>query len=81
MGAPLEAIGQGMINLPDIDRQTLAGATSTATHGTGIGFNTLSGYVTALRLVTPAGDVLDLDADHHSEVFAAARSVSVRSVS
>ena len=31
MGVPLDAIGQAMFNLPDIDRQTLAGAISTAT--------------------------------------------------
>jgi len=73
MGAPLESFGQGMINLPDIDRQTLAGATATATHGAGIAFNTLSGYVTGLRLVTPTGEVLDVDAEHRPEVFAAAR--------
>ena len=35
LGAPLFAIGQGMLNLPDIDRQTVAGATATGTHGTG----------------------------------------------
>lgn len=73
MGPPLEAIGQAMINLPDIDRQTLAGATSTATHGTGIAFNTLSAYVTGLRIVTVAGEILDVDAEHRPDLFAAAR--------
>ena len=73
MGAPLEAVGQAMINLPDIDRQTLAGATATATHGTGLAFNTLSAYVAGLRLVTVTGDVLDLDVNNRPDVFAAAR--------
>ena len=73
IGRPLEAIGQAMYNLPDIDRQTLAGATATATHGTGINFKCLSGYVTALRLVTPKGDVLDIDAESNPDLFAAAR--------
>jgi FAD-linked oxidoreductase len=72
MGAPLEAIGQGSLNLPDIDRQTLAGAISTATHGTGIGFHSLSGAVTALRLITVAGEVLDLTAANDPDRFAAA---------
>lgn len=72
MGAPLAAIGQAMSNLPDIDRQTLAGATATATHGTGIAFPGLSGFVTNLRLVTPAGDVLDVDASN-PDLFNAAR--------
>jgi FAD-linked oxidoreductase len=73
MGAPLEEIGQGMFILPDIDRQTLAGATATATHGTGLDFTCLSGYVTDLRLVTPRGEVLDVSADSHPELFDAAR--------
>jgi FAD-linked oxidoreductase len=73
MGAPLEEIGQGMFVLPDIDRQTLAGATATGTHGTGIDFTCLSGYVTDLRLVTPRGEVLDISADNHAELFNAAR--------
>jgi len=73
MGAPLEAIGQGMFILPDIDRQTLAGATATGTHGTGVDFTCLSGYVTDLRLITPRGEVLDISADSHAELFDAAR--------
>ena len=73
MGAPLQAAGQAMFNLPDIDRQTLAGATATATHGTGINFKCLSGYVTALRLVTPAGDIVDVDATSDPQLFNAAR--------
>ena len=73
MGAPLEAVGQSMLNLPDIDRQTLAGATATATHGTGIGFTCLSGFVTDLRLVKPNGDVLDINESEHGELFNAAR--------
>jgi FAD-linked oxidoreductase len=71
MGPLLEAAGQAMLNLPDIDRQTLAGATATATHGTGIDFTCLSGFVQQLRLVTPAGDVLDIGAG--DELFDAAR--------
>ena len=38
IGPLLTRVGQHMLNLPDIDRQTLAGATATATHGTGLGF-------------------------------------------
>ncbi|HIG40239.1 MAG: D-arabinono-1,4-lactone oxidase [bacterium] len=73
IGQPLEDVGQAMFNLPDIDRQTLAGATATATHGTGIDFKCLSGYVTALRLVTPDGKVMDIDAESDPALFAAAR--------
>ena len=73
LGAPLETLGQAMVNLPDIDRQTLAGAIATSTHGTGIAHRSLSGYVTALRLVTAAGEVLDLDAGTDPDTFNAAR--------
>ena len=73
LGAPLEALGQAMINLPDIDRQTLAGATATATHGTGIAHQSLSGYITGLRIVTADGGVLDVDAETDPDTFHAAR--------
>ena len=73
IGAPLQRVGQAMLNLPDIDRQTLAGATATATHGTGIAFTCLSGFVTALRLITPSGEALDVSASSNAELFAAAR--------
>lgn len=72
LGEPLHNIGQGMMNLPDIDRQTVAGATATGTHGTGIRFKSLSGYITALRLVTPIGEVLDID-ESDKDLFDAAR--------
>jgi len=73
LGTPLKQAGQAMLNLPDIDRQTLAGATATATHGTGIGFPCLSGFVTHLELVTPNGEVLEASADNNPELFSAAR--------
>ncbi len=73
MGTPLQQIGQAMLNLPDIDRQSLAGAIATATHGTGLDFTSLSGMVTGLRLITPAGETLDLSTDSQPDLFDAAR--------
>lgn len=72
-GPLLDKVGQAMFNLPDIDRQTLAGAVSTSTHGTGIGLRSLSGYVTGLRLVTPTGETLDLNRESDPDRFLAAR--------
>jgi len=72
LGPQLDAIGQGMLNLPDIDRQTLAGATATGTHGTGVSLQSLSGCITAMRLITATGDVLDIDKSD-GDLFDAAR--------
>jgi L-gulonolactone oxidase len=57
LGAELAARGLAMENQGDIDRQQLAGAISTATHGTGIGFPNLPAQVVALRLVCADGEV------------------------
>ena len=73
IGPLLHQHGQAMLNLPDIDRQTLAGATATATHGTGIGFTCLSGFISELQLVTVAGEVIDVSAASHPDLFNAAR--------
>lgn len=73
-GLPLWQAGQAMFNLPDIDRQTIAGALATSTHGTGDRLKSLSGYVSGLELVTAAGEVLALDADHE---FLPAAAVSM----
>ena len=72
LGVALDDIGQGMLNLPDIDRQTLAGATATGTHGTGITLQSLAGNITSLRLVTPEGEIGDIDASD-GDLFDAVR--------
>jgi L-gulono-1,4-lactone dehydrogenase len=60
LGEALAARGLAMENQGDVDRQTLAGAISTATHGTGGRFQNLSARVARVRLVTAAGEVLDI---------------------
>jgi L-gulonolactone oxidase len=62
-----------MENMGDIDRQTVAGAISTGTHGTGARVTGLAGPVAGLRLVLADGTVADVDATHRPELFAAAR--------
>lgn len=73
IGAALEEKGQALVNMPDINRQTLAGCISTATHGTGETFGSLSTYVTGLELVTAKGDIVWCDAETNPELFQAAR--------
>ncbi|MEV4626659.1 D-arabinono-1,4-lactone oxidase [Micromonospora sp. NPDC049523] len=65
--------GLAMPNLGDIDAQTIAGAISTGTHGTGAGYGCLSTFVTALTLVTGTGEVRHCSAENDPELFAAAR--------
>ena len=60
LGPALAAHGLAMENQGDVDRQTLAGAIATATHGTGGRFGNLSSQVTAVRLVTASGEVVEL---------------------
>jgi FAD-linked oxidoreductase len=62
LGEELAARGLALENQGDIDAQTLAGATATATHGTGVRFRNLSAGIVGLRLVTAAGETLDLGA-------------------
>jgi L-gulonolactone oxidase len=57
----LHALGLAMENLGDIDRQTVAGAISTGTHGTGAKLRNISAQVEAIDLVTADGSVRGLD--------------------
>ncbi|HSL56971.1 MAG TPA: D-arabinono-1,4-lactone oxidase [Acidimicrobiales bacterium] len=54
----LAARGLALENLGDINVQSLAGATATSTHGTGLRFGNLSSMVAGFRLVTAAGEVV-----------------------
>ncbi len=47
--------GLAMPNLGDIDRQTLAGATSTGTHGTGVTFGGISTQIVGAKIIDGAG--------------------------
>ncbi|MGJ8670690.1 MAG: D-arabinono-1,4-lactone oxidase [Oceanococcus sp.] len=73
MGEPLKQLGQALPNQADIDYQTLAGALATATHGTGVNFESYSSQVKALRLVTADGELLDCDEQNNTDVFNAAK--------
>ncbi|QEE62678.1 FAD-binding protein [Salinibacterium sp. dk2585] len=63
--------GLALENMGDIDRQTVAGAISTGTHGTGIRFGGLAARIVGVTLVTAEGDVLSVD--ESSELLPAVR--------
>jgi L-gulonolactone oxidase len=73
LNAELLRRGWSMTNLGDIDRQTIAGALATGTHGTGARFGGLATQVRGLELVTPSGEVLSCSPESHPDVFSAAR--------
>ncbi len=75
-GTPLHAIpgllephGLAMENLGDIDRQTIAGAISTGTHGTGVAFGGVATQVVGATLVTGTGEVLRVSDDENAELL------------
>jgi FAD-linked oxidoreductase len=73
LNAVLAAEGLSLTNMGDIMEQTVAGATSTGTHGTGRDSGSIAAQIVALELVTADGSVLTCSADDDPEVFAAAR--------
>ncbi len=79
-GTPLKQLGDALLergvaqeNLGDIDVQTITGAISTGTHGTGVRFGNLATQVAGLTLVTAAGEVVELSPEREPEVFKAAQ--------
>jgi L-gulono-1,4-lactone dehydrogenase len=69
----LAALGLGLENLGDIDAQTVAGAISTGTHGTGADFGNISLRVEGMELVLADGGVRELTAAGDPELLRAAR--------
>ncbi|GAA2434122.1 D-arabinono-1,4-lactone oxidase [Streptomyces glaucus] len=79
-GTPLKRLnralareGLSLTNMGDIMEQTVSGATSTGTHGTGRESGSIAAEIRALELVTADGSVLTCSARENPEVFAAAR--------
>jgi FAD-linked oxidoreductase len=69
----LSVHGLAMENLGDIDVQSIGGAISTATHGTGARLRNISSQVQALALVLADGSTLECSQELEPEVFRAAR--------
>lgn len=69
----LARLGLAMENLGDIDSQTISGAISTGTHGTGARLRNISAQVEGLELVLADGSVRHLSARTDPELLRAAR--------
>ncbi|MFE0516799.1 D-arabinono-1,4-lactone oxidase, partial [Streptomyces sp. NPDC058964] len=79
-GTPLKRLnmalareGLSLTNMGDIMEQTVSGATSTGTHGTGRDSASISAQIKGLELVTADGSVLSCSEKENPDVFAAAR--------
>lgn len=82
LNAALASHGLAMENLGDIDVQTIAGAISTATHGTGARLRNISAQVESVELVLADGSTLtcsasDVDADPYLAARVAVGSLGV----
>jgi FAD/FMN-containing dehydrogenase len=73
LGEPLWDLGLAMENMGDIDRQSVAGAISTGTHGTGATLQNISSQVVGLRLVKANGAIVDIDRSTDADLLRAAQ--------
>lgn len=73
LGNALFKHGLAQENLGDINVQSISGAISTGTHGTGTRFGNLSTQVAGLTLVTASGEVLECSPEREPDVFKAAQ--------
>ncbi|MGW1490618.1 D-arabinono-1,4-lactone oxidase [Streptomyces sp. NPDC002402] len=73
LNAALAREGLSLTNMGDIMDQTVAGATSTGTHGTGRDSASIAAQIRALELVTADGSLLTCSEKENPDVFAAAR--------
>jgi FAD-linked oxidoreductase len=69
----LWTLGFSLINQGDINKQAIAGAVSTATHGTGRTLGSLATAAEGFRLVLADGSVVECDRTREPELFQAAR--------
>ena len=69
----LDHRGLALENMGDIGYQSIAGATATATHGTGWHFGNISSRIVGLRLIAGDGSIVEATAEENADVLAAAR--------
>ena len=65
----LDQHGLALANLGDITYQTVAGAVSTGTHGTGRHLTGLAGQITGMRIINGLGQITDTDETQNTEIL------------
>ena len=80
LGEPLLAQGRALANQGDIDRQAIAGAVSTGTHGTGRKHGSFSAAVRAVELMRPDGELVTIDTTEPERLRAASLSLGLLGV-
>ncbi|MEX0683192.1 MAG: D-arabinono-1,4-lactone oxidase [Dehalococcoidia bacterium] len=73
LNAALDRLGLAMRNLGDIDRQSIAGAVSTSTHGTARDLGGIATDIAGLRLIAGDGTIIDCSEEVEPDLFKAAR--------
>jgi FAD/FMN-containing dehydrogenase len=73
LGAPLREHGVALHNQGDIDRQAIAGAIATGTHGTGPTLKNLSASVIGARVILADGRIVACSSTEEPELFQAMR--------
>ncbi|CAE7205118.1 purK [Symbiodinium microadriaticum] len=73
VGDPLWEAGLSLPNQGDIDKQAIAGAVGTSTHGTGVDLQSFSSLPTEISLMLASGDEITVSAEQDADIFHAAR--------
>jgi FAD-linked oxidoreductase len=73
LGELLHAQGLAMENLGDIDVQSIAGAISTGTHGTGVQFGTIATQVLEITFVNGLGELITCSETENRAIFKCAQ--------
>ena len=72
IGKALAEVGLAQENLGDINVQSIAGAISTGTHGTGLKFSNIPSQVKEITIVTASGNILNISEKENPSYFKAA---------
>lgn len=79
-GTKLKSLGELLLsnnlaqkNLGDIDVQSIAGAASTGTHGTGVTLGSVSTQILEITLITAKGEIMVCSENQNKDIFKAAQ--------